>query len=101
MYKDDIFLVANNQSNKKELAKIWEEEINNLETYVQHRKNKRMVQNSKRRNQGNRVLEINYKNLETVTTYEQLGRILTQDGKIDLEINYRIKNNKNIQNLMT
>lgn len=52
--------------------------------------------NSRKQTRNNIALDINRKIIETVTTCEYQGSTMTQNGKTDLEINYKIKITNNV-----
>ena len=78
----------------KQLTEIWTEEIRKLEMEVNTSKCKTMIVNNKTEDEV-REIDINGKNLEKVTAYEYLGSVISEDGKIDLDIANRI--NKSVK----
>ncbi|KAI4461171.1 reverse transcriptase (rna-dependent dna polymerase) [Holotrichia oblita] len=95
LYADDIVLIADTHNKMEKLVEIWSEEIEKLELEINSKKCITMIIN-KRGKDSNETIQIGGKQLERVSTYEYLGSIITEDGRMDMDINNRIKKTNKI-----
>lgn len=95
MYADDIILIADTHKKMKGLVKIWSEEIENMGMEVNTNKTKMMIINNKE-SELVRKIEINGNTIEAVTAVEYLGSVITDDGRIEVDIANRMKKTRNI-----
>lgn len=88
MYADDIVLIADSKRKMQRLIDIWTEEIEELKMEINIEKTKLMVINEKEPDITQ--IKCNNINIETVTTFNYLGSIITNDGNIDTELASRM-----------
>lgn len=86
LYADDVVLMANSRDKMQKLVDIWTGEIENMKMEVNTNKTKVMIINEKQGSQNIGGIKCKGEILERVTTYEYLGSVITDDGKIDAEI---------------
>lgn len=87
LYADDIVLVSNTRSKMQKLVNAWTEEIENRRMEVNISKTKTMIVNEKHKGEhNNKGIKCKNKELERVSTYEFLGSMITEDGKMEAEL---------------
>lgn len=89
LYADDVVLIGNSINKTQKLMNIWTKEIEKVKMEVNLNKTKVMIVNENRDNKANNEIKCRDTILERVTTYDYLGSILTEDGKIDRELSNR------------
>lgn len=89
LYADDVVLIGSSKNKMQKLVNIWTKEIETLKMEINIDKTKVMIINENQDNNSNKDIKCKNKILERVTTYDYLGSIVTNDGKIDAEITNR------------
>lgn len=98
--KIDNLLIAETKTNIEKLAQIWNEEIERMGLKLNIDKCKVMIMNKREITNSPKEIFIKDHKIQDVTSYEYLGSIISQDGKIDLDINNRLrKTNKTCYSL--
>ncbi|XP_022203759.2 uncharacterized protein LOC111060407 [Nilaparvata lugens] len=88
LFADDIVLIADSERKLKAAVIEWNEEIKRKGMELNINKSKVMVVNG---TEGERVImEVEGRQMEQVKSYEYLGTIINEDGKLDEELRNRI-----------
>lgn len=97
LYADDVVLISNTRGKMQKLVNAWTTEIENIKMEVNINKTKTMIVNEKQKeDQNNKDIKCKNKKLERVTTFEFLGSMITEDGKIDAELANRANKSSRI-----
>lgn len=89
LYADDVVLIANSKSKTQKLMNVWTSEIEKMKMEVNINKTKVMIINENQNDRNKKEIKCKDTILERVTTYEYLGSVMTEDGKIEAEITNR------------
>lgn len=97
LYADDVVLIADNLRKMQRLIDVWTEEMEKMKLEININKCKTMKIGHQEQVIGDETrVYCKGQSLEMVSAYEYLGTIISNDGKLDLEIANRTKKTSRI-----